>query len=180
MARGFGLIDVDAAEAPWTLDNPAAEWFGLSTTLLVEAAEAGRPYHRRGIGVAEVVVPVGAGAAPWARRLVVALIQKGVTATCTEADRNRYGALLGDSNLPDFRVAVGGPRENPFVAAILQAAGAAYSEALEDQLDRQGWARCPGPGGTAIERRMAPGSRPSRPEGSAGDCGGRPGRDGDG
>ena len=141
VARGFGLIDVDAAEAPWTLDNPAAEWFGLSTTLLVEAVEAGRTYHRRGIGVAEVVVPVGAGAAPWARRLVVALIQKGVTATCTEADRNRYGALLGDSNLPDFRVAVGGPRENPFVASVLQAAGAAYRAALEDQLDRQGWAR---------------------------------------
>ena len=123
VARGFGLIDVDAEEHPWTLDNPAAEWFGLSTTLLVEAAEAGRAYHRQGMGVAELVTPVGAGAAPWARRLVVALVQKGVTATCSEADANRYGALTGDSNLPDFRIAVGGPDDNPFVAAVLQAAG---------------------------------------------------------
>ena len=158
VARGFGLIDVDAAEAPWTLDNPAAEWFGLSTTLLVEAVEAGRPYHRRGVGVAEVVVPVGAGAAPWARRLLVALIQKGVTSTCTEADRNRYGALLGDSNLPDFRVAVGGPLENSFVATILQAAGAAYSKALEDQLDRQGWARLLVPAARPLRDVWRPGA----------------------
>ena len=158
VARGFGLIEVDSADAPWTLDNPAAEWFGLSTTLLVEAAEDGRPYHRRGVGVAEVVVPVGAGAAPWARRLVVALIQKGVTSSCTEADRNRYGALLGDSNLPDFRVAVGGPRENPFVAAILRAAGTAYSEALEDQLDRQGWARLLVPAARPLKDVWRPGA----------------------
>ena len=127
----------------------------MSTTLVVEAAEAGRSYHRRGMGVAEVVAPVGAGAAPWARRLVVALIQKGVTATCSEADRNRYGGLLGDCNLPDFRVAVGGPRENPFVAAILQAAGPAYSKALEDQLARQGWARLLVPARAALERCVA-------------------------
>jgi hypothetical protein len=158
VARGFGLIDVDSAEAPWTLDNPAAEWFGLSTTLLVEAAEAGRPYHRRGMGVAEVVAPVGAGAAPWARRLVVALVQKGVTATCTEADRNRYGALLGDSNLPDFRVAVGGPGENPFVAAVLQAAGPAYGAALEEQLARQGWARLLVPGARPLREVWRPGA----------------------
>jgi alpha-mannosidase len=158
VARGFGLIDVDSADEPWTLDNPAAEWFGVSTTLVVEAAEAGRSYHRRGMGVAEVVTPVGGGAAPWARRLVVALVQKGVTATCTEADRNRYGALHGDSNLPDFRVAVGGPGENPFVAAVLQAAGPAYGAALDAQLAHQGWARLLVPAARSLREVWQPGA----------------------
>ena len=40
VARGYALLDNDSATAPWTLDNPAAEWFGLSTTLVVEASEA--------------------------------------------------------------------------------------------------------------------------------------------
>ncbi len=141
VARGFGLIDVDAAEAPWTLDNPAAEWFGLSTTLVVEAAEAGRTYHRRAVGVAEVVAPPGQDGQPWARRLVVALVQKGVTATCSEAGHNRYGALVGDSNLPDFRIAVGGPSENPFVAELLDNAPPVYRQVLTDQLARTGTAR---------------------------------------
>jgi len=158
VARGFGLIDVDAAEAPWTLDSPAAEWFGLSTTLVVEAAEAGRSYHRRSVGVGEVVTPVGSGAAPWARRLVVALVQKGVTSTCTEADRNRYGALVGDSNLPDFRIAVGGPGENEFVAAVLQSAAAGYREELAGQLDRQGWARVLVPAERPLREVWQPGA----------------------
>jgi hypothetical protein len=141
VARGFGLIDVDAEKDPWTLDNPAAEWFGLSTTLVVEAAEAGTTYHQRSVGVAELVTPAGSGAAPWARALVVALVQQGVTSTCTEAAANRYGALSGDSNMPDFRIAVGGPEQNAFVAAVLAEAGPQYAAALEDQLARQGWAR---------------------------------------
>ena len=158
VARGFGLIDVDSSEQPWTLDNPAADWFGLSTTLVVEAAEAGRSYHRRSIGVAEVVAPVGAGAAPGRARLVVALVQKGVTATCSEADHNRYGGLEGDSNLPDFRFAVGGPAQNPFVAQVLQAAGPAYRAALEDQLARQGWARLLVPAERSLREVWQPGA----------------------
>ena len=158
VARGFALIDVDSSELPWTLDNPAAEWFGVSTTLAVEAAEAGRSYHRRSVGVAEVITPVGAGAAPWARRLVVALVQKGVTATCSEADHNRYGGLEGDSNLPDFRVAVGGPAENSFVAVVLQAAGPAYRAALDGQLARQGWARLLVPAERSLREVWQPGA----------------------
>ncbi|HMK96694.1 MAG TPA: hypothetical protein VK425_04045, partial [Acidimicrobiales bacterium] len=113
VARSFAFIEADAAVAPWTLDQGAAEWFGLSTTLVVEVAESSAErdaiYHRSPLGVAEVVTAGGDGAAPWARDLVVALLQKGVTATCSEAPRNRYGGLLGDSNLPDFRIAIGGP-----------------------------------------------------------------------
>ena len=141
VGRGFALIDVDAADAPWTLDNPAAEWFGLSTTLVVEASDGAVCYHQRSIGVAELVTGPGQGASPWARQLVVALVQKGVTATCSEAQANRYGALLGDSNLPDFRLAVGAPSENPFVADALGQAPVAYKEALESQLAGQGHAR---------------------------------------
>jgi alpha-mannosidase len=158
VARGFGLIDVDSAKAPWTLDNPAAEWFGLSTALVVEAVEpgagaagqggngegpgAGGPaYHERSVGVAEIVAPAGQSGAPWARELVVALLRRGVTATCSDAGANRYGALLGDSNLPDFRIAVGGPWDNSFVAEVLSgAAGAPYRNELEAQLARQGTA----------------------------------------
>ncbi len=93
-----------------------------------------------------------------ARRLVVALVQKGVTATCAEADRNRYGALHGDSNLPDFRVAVGGPDQNTFVADVLQAAGPAYRAALDQQLARQGWARLLVPAARSLREVWQPGA----------------------
>jgi hypothetical protein len=138
------------------LDNPAAEWFGLSTTLVVEASEAGPAYHRRAVGVAEIVAAPGKGAEPWARELVVALIQKGVTATCSEAQRNRYGALHGDSNLPDFRIAIGGPTENSFVADVLQDAGRAYKAELDKQLARQGWARVLVPPTLPLAERWQP------------------------
>jgi alpha-mannosidase len=156
VARGYALLDNDSATAPWTLDNPAAEWFGLSTTLVVEASEHGPAYHRRAVGVAEIVTAPGKGAEPWARQLVVALIQKGVTATCSEAQANRYGALHGDSNLPDFRIAVGGPTENSFVAAVLEDAGRAYTAELEDQLARQGWARVLVPPTRPLAERWQP------------------------
>ncbi|HUC15358.1 MAG TPA: hypothetical protein VMS00_12970 [Acidimicrobiales bacterium] len=156
VARGFALLDADAAEAPWTLDNPATEWFGLSTTLVVEATETGPAYHRRAVGIAEIVTAPGKGAEPWARQLVVALIQKGVTATCSEAQRNRYGALHGDSNLPDFRLAIGGPTENSFVADVLEDAGPAYKTELEDQLTRQGWARVLVPPTHSLTERWRP------------------------
>ena len=141
VARGFGLIDVDSAKAPWTLDNPAAEWFGLSTTLLVDVNHGGDVVHSRSVGVAEIITARGEGGAAWARDLVVALVQKGVTATCSEDHRNRYGALLGDSNLPDFRIAVGGPADNAFVAKVLDKAGPAARAELENQMFKQGWAR---------------------------------------
>ncbi len=138
VARGFALIDVDSADAPWTLDNPAAEWFGLSTTLVVEASDGPAPYHQRSVGVAEIVTARGKGASPWARQLVVALVQKGVTATCSEAQRNRYGALQGDSNLPDFRIAVGGPTENPFVAEVFDQAAGRLQDRARDAAGQPG------------------------------------------
>ncbi|WP_062434415.1 hypothetical protein [Herbidospora daliensis] len=97
VGRGFALIDADTADHPWTLDNPAHNWFALSSTCRI----GGRP-----VGVAEIVagpdVPV-----PALRALAVALVKQGVTATVSRADGPRYGDLAVDSNLPDVRIAVG-------------------------------------------------------------------------
>ena len=45
----------------------------------------------RAVSVAEVVSPTEAESAPLARDLMVALVRAGVTATCSSADRPRYG-----------------------------------------------------------------------------------------
>ncbi|MER6583636.1 NEW3 domain-containing protein, partial [Nonomuraea sp. NPDC001023] len=84
----------------------------------------------RALGVAEVVVP-GPDDAAGVRDLLVALVRAGVTATTAGADWSRYGWLDVDSNLPDFRVMVGGPRENDAVRELLERAGPAYAEVLE-------------------------------------------------
>ncbi|MEV0235670.1 NEW3 domain-containing protein [Nonomuraea sp. NPDC050786] len=126
VGRGFALPDVDSAEHPWTLDNPANTWFGLSATAKVDLGEAGA----RALGVAEVVVPTPADA-PDARDLVVALARVGVTATTSSAPGTRYGWLDVDSNLPDVRIVLGGPDTNPLAAEILSRADPAYLDALK-------------------------------------------------
>ena len=61
VGRGFGLIhDRGSAtvgrhrEHPWTLDNPAYGWFGLSSAVRIRF---GRAATIRAISVAEVVTP---------------------------------------------------------------------------------------------------------------------------
>ncbi|GAA1080341.1 NEW3 domain-containing protein [Kitasatospora arboriphila] len=132
VGRGFALPDVDAAEAPWTLDNPANTWFGLGSTARVSlTGPDGAPLGERAIGVAEVIVP-SADDAHGARELVVALARVGVTATTTGADRARYGWLDVDSNLPDVRIVLGGPGTNPAAAALLERAGAEHAAVLAE------------------------------------------------
>jgi alpha-mannosidase len=121
IGRGFGLTHdrdstkaVDTEKFPYTLDNPAYGWFGLSSMVRVVFADAGV----RAISVAEVISPGGDADAP-VRDLMVARARAGVTATCTSADAARYGDLTVDSNLPDVRIAVGGPDLNAFTAAAL-------------------------------------------------------------
>ncbi|MFD0575270.1 glycoside hydrolase family 38 N-terminal domain-containing protein [Dactylosporangium darangshiense] len=113
VGRGFGIVDVDADPAPWTLDNPAQHWFALSSTARIRVGA-----HTRAIGVAEIV-----GGGPGARDLALALVRQGVTATCSEPAGPRYGALAVDSNLPDVRIAIGGPDDNAFTAALLDGLG---------------------------------------------------------
>ncbi|HEY0641360.1 MAG TPA: glycoside hydrolase family 38 C-terminal domain-containing protein, partial [Pseudonocardiaceae bacterium] len=145
VGRGFGLLydpdardgrSVDVKDHPWTLENPAYTWFGLSSTARVRVGGA-----VRAIGVAEVVSPSEAASAPLARNLLVALGRAGVTATCTTPDRPRYGHLAIDSNLPDVRIALGGPRQNAFTAKLLADADPAYTTELNRQLHATGRAR---------------------------------------
>ncbi|MDI3402531.1 glycoside hydrolase family 38 N-terminal domain-containing protein [Streptomyces cavernicola] len=66
------------------------------------------------------------------RHLVTALVRRGVTSTPTRPEGPRWGDLAVDSSLPDFRIAVGGPEANSFTAAVLEAAGPSYAQAVRE------------------------------------------------
>jgi alpha-mannosidase len=78
-----------------------------------------------------------------------------VTATCSTAERPRYGHLEVDSNLPDARIALGGPQDNAFTAAVLAAADPAYGAEVERQL-ADGHARVLVPAATSLETVWVP------------------------
>ena len=141
VGRGFALLhesgrSVDTAEHPWTLDNPAYGWFGLSSAVRVWVGD-----RVRAVSVAEVVSPDETLSGPLARDLMVALVRAGVTATCSGADKPRYGNLEVDSNLPDLRIALGGPARNEFTKTVLAQADPAYAAELDRQLAATGRAR---------------------------------------
>jgi len=158
IGRGFGLMHdrggeaaVDAAQHPWTLDNPAYGWFGLSSAVRIRVNG-----HLRAVSVAEVVTPTEPGASALARELVVALARAGVTATCSSADKSRYGALDVDSNLPDTRIVLGGPDENAFTAEVLAAADPVYTDELKRQLYAGGSARVLVPAAAPLADQWVP------------------------
>ncbi|TLP60792.1 NEW3 domain-containing protein [Microbispora triticiradicis] len=173
VGRGFALIDVDSAEHPWTLDNPAHNWFALSSTArVVLRTRAGRVLGTRAVGVAEIIAPseaplearaeasskasaggAGDGLGDGLRELAVALVRQGVTSTCSTAPGPRYGNLAVDSNLPDVRIAVGTPEENPFVAALLDDEEAAE---LRARLGAEGRARLWVPAAEPLEKVWVP------------------------
>jgi alpha-mannosidase len=161
VGRPFGFPGEDAAEHPWTLDNPAYTWFALGSTArvaLVDEPTAGEAAVRRlvAIGVAEIVA--AAGHHQPVRDLVARLASQGVTATCTRPGGPRYGALDVDSNLPDVRIALGGPERNAFVARVLDAADPAYARRLREQLARHGRARLWVPAAESRPRAWVPGA----------------------
>jgi alpha-mannosidase len=123
VGRSFGAVDVDSADHWYTLDNPAHQWFGVGSTARVRTGGSGGPVQA--FGVAEVVCPDSPDGAlrEVIRDLMVALAAAGVTATCSQAGGPRYGGLDADSNLPDVRIAVGGPEVNAFTAEVLSATG---------------------------------------------------------
>jgi alpha-mannosidase len=127
IGRPPGGIDIDVAEHWYTLDSPASEWFAVGSTARVSVPGAAGP-QLQAIGVAEVVCPPQLRSA--ARDLMAALARQGVTATCSPPGGPRYGYLQLDSNLPDFRISIGGPDVNEFTAAALAAAGPAAATAL--------------------------------------------------
>jgi alpha-mannosidase len=170
IGRGFGLMHdhgaarpatsgggsesaVDSAQQPWTLDNPAYGWFGLSSAARVRVGDA-----VRAVSVAEVVSPAESSSASLARDLMVALVRAGVTATCSSADRPRYGDLTVDSNLPDARIALGGPDQNAFTAAVLAEANPVYTEELKRQLYTAGVARVWVPSVASLDDEWVPGA----------------------
>jgi alpha-mannosidase len=156
IGRGFGTPNVDVAEVPFTLDNPAYDWFGLGATARIEltdlTAASSELYASQAIGVAEVIVPDDPTLDDDVRGLSVALVRKGVTSTVTRDDGHRYGVLHIDSNLPDVRIALGGPDENRFVAALLEASDSTYRDELERQLDAAGRVRVWVPAASASDR----------------------------
>ena len=174
IGRSFGVVDVNSADHWYTLDNPAHQWFGVGSTARVRTGDA--PGLTQAIGVAEVVCPLlPNGLRDTLRELLVALAAAGVTATCSQADGSRYGAIDADSNLPDVRIAVGGPEVNPFTAEVLAAAGPGYAKALAARVDAgSGTARLWVPGLTGSGGRVRAGRRRARGRRPAGvDRGGR-------
>ncbi|GAA3240142.1 glycoside hydrolase family 38 C-terminal domain-containing protein [Dactylosporangium siamense] len=146
VGRGFGLIDVDAEQAPWTLDNPAQHWFAVSSTARVDVHDlAGTRRHTRAFGIAEIIAEDADRAG--VRDLAVALVRRGVTATTSRPDGPRYGRLAVDSNLPDVRISVG---RTAFTAAVLAAAGPGYADEVDRQLAADGRARVLVPAAKAL------------------------------
>ena len=172
IGRTPGPADCDVAEHAYTLDNPAHEWFGVGSTARVALNGPGGQRRHRAIGVAEVIVPAspatdrfpprdpgaGDGYRQAVRELTVALARQGVTATCSVPDGPRYGDIALDSNLPDFRIAIGGPAQNAFTARVLAASGARVAEALDQQLVAGGSARVWVPAAQCREYAFAAGA----------------------
>ena len=88
------------------------------------------------------------------RDLVVALVRQGVTSTLSRHDGHRYGVLHIDSNLPDVRLAIGGPDENHFVATVL--ADGRYRAEFDRQMADKGWARVWVPESDDAHERLEP------------------------
>jgi len=140
IGRPPGPVDSDVAEHFYTLDSPAAEWLAVGSTARVSVTGPDGAWQQA-IGVAEVVTPSSPPLRAPVRELIATLAGQGVTATCSRPDGPRYGYQQLDSNLPDFRLCLGGPAENAFTARVLAAAGPAAESALGAQLAATGTAR---------------------------------------
>jgi alpha-mannosidase len=140
IGRPFGTPEADVASHWWTLDNPAHQWFGLGS---VARMSFGAGAGHTAVGVAEVVTPdaVPSGLRDAVRGLVTDLARAGVTATTTRPSGTRYGSLHVDSNLPDFRIALGGPSDNAFTAEVLAACDPAVAKRLAQLTAEGGTAR---------------------------------------
>ncbi len=168
VGRSFGSAGADVAEYPFTLDNPAHEWFGLGSTARAGWREPGGARQEAALGVAEVILPAAPappgpsffrnGLSAALRDLVAALAGQGVTATCSWPDGPRYGSIDLDSNLPDVRIAVGGPEQNPWTARFLGAAGPGAARELSRLLADGAQARLWIPAAQSRAAAFAPGA----------------------
>ena len=159
IGRPFGVPEADVAQHWWTLDNPAHHWFGLGAVARATLAAGGGEVPVA-VGVAEVVTPdrVPAGSRAAIRDLLVWLGRYGVTATCSRSTGTRYGAVDLDSNLPDFRIALGGPSVNEFTAEVLAACGPAAAKRLSALVAEDGSARLWVPAAKSRAAAFGPGA----------------------
>jgi alpha-mannosidase len=139
VGRPPGPIDTDVAEHSYTLDSPANEWLAIGATAAVAVTSPDGSRQLQAIGVAEVVAQPSLREP--ARELMAALAGQGVTATCSLPNGPRYGYQELDSNLPDFRICLGGPDDNELTAQVLAAAGPYAAAALDARLADSGAAR---------------------------------------
>ena len=142
IGRPFGAPEIDVAQHWWTLDNPANHWFGLGAVARAVLATSSGDVPVA-LGVAEVITPdvVADDQRPLVRDMVSWLAGAGVTATTSRASGPRYGSVDVDSNLPDFRIALGGPQENAFTSELLTACDPAVAKRLDALLADGGTAR---------------------------------------
>jgi alpha-mannosidase len=155
IGRAFGFPGADAAVHPWTLDNPAYTWAGLSSAARVALRDEQGIRLRHAIGVAEIVAGEEADGV---RDLVTAFARQGVTATTSRPRGPRYGGLDLDSNLPDVRISIGGPGQNAFTARVLEAAGQEYASQLAGRLAADGRGRIWVPAARARAAAWVPGA----------------------
>jgi alpha-mannosidase len=156
IGRPPGPVDTDVAEHPYTLDSPACEWLAVGSTAAVALIAADGSRQLQAIGVAEVVAPPSLRRG--ARDLVAALAAQGVTATCSLPGSPRYGYQELDSNLPDFRICLGGPQDNSLTAEVLDSAGPEVSAAVSAQIAADGAARLWLPASRSRADAFAPGA----------------------
>jgi alpha-mannosidase len=159
IGRPFGVPDADVAKHWWTLDNPANHWFGIGSVAKAALATADGQVHVA-LGVAEVICPDNTPAAfrPEIRDLLTGLARAGVTATLSRPSGPRYGWLDLDSNLPDFRIALGGPSQNAFTAEVLTACEPAVAKRLAALTADRGAARLWVPAAKPRTSVFAPGA----------------------
>jgi len=139
VGRPPGPIDSDVAEHAYTLDCPATEWLAVGSTAAVRLTGPDGGAQLQAIGVAEVIAPPELRGP--VRDLLVALARQGVTATCSLPSGPRYGYSELDSNLPDFRICLGGPADNTLTGQVLAAAGRGAADELAARLAADGAAR---------------------------------------
>jgi hypothetical protein len=164
IGRPFGAPEADVAEHWWTLDNPANHWFGVGSVARV-SLDPGAGDVPVALGVAEVITPdlTPDGSRPVVRDLITSLARAGVTATCSRSSGTRYGSVELDSNLPDFRIALGGPSANAFTAEVLAACDPSVAKRLSSLVAEGGAARLWVPASQSRAAAFAPGADLRRP-----------------
>ncbi|HET6500633.1 MAG TPA: glycoside hydrolase family 38 C-terminal domain-containing protein [Amycolatopsis sp.] len=157
IGRPFGAPEADVADHWWTLDNPANHWFGIGS---VARVSLGTGIGHVALGVGEVVTPdvVPEPLQPVVKDLLTGMARAGVTATCTRAAGTRYGSLDLDSNLPDFRIALGGPSSNAFTAEVLAGSDPSVAKRLAQLVAEAGAARLWVPAAKSRAAAFAPGA----------------------